>query len=267
MTYNFKVLVVSVQNKLFQIVILDLSNTYKNIAKLQFLCLLILSSKIHFFPGKKKLLLCSNKKWLNNLHCLSHLLRFFKTLITSRENGQKVWTFPVITQIFDLWSTPSQSHQNPVFIRFRNRINSWWWHKYILLNYGYAILDVFHSSLRRAVSLWRVDVHGQALTWQCLDYMFPKLLQQLSLLCVIQAAVHGPKSVMQRAKSHPCYSHQYSERFSICKMKESTVLLSCLAVKSQTCRSGLSPVKYKQLRQTRVPLNPSVPVWCHLVNR
>lgn len=89
----------------------------------------------HLFFTEKKLRLCSNKQKSNKQHCPSHLLRLLKkrpSLLTSRINGQKVWLVSIIIQTFDLWNIPSQSYQKTVFVRFRNKINSRWCHKYSL---------------------------------------------------------------------------------------------------------------------------------------
>lgn len=43
-------------------------------------------------------------------------------------------------------------------------------------------------------------------------FVFPILLQELHLLCVIRAAFRSPQSVMQSATSHLCDSHKRSER-------------------------------------------------------
>lgn len=106
------------------------------------------------------------------------------------------------------------------------------------LNYGYAPPDVFHSSVRKAVVCWQVDLHGQDLTWQCWDYCLGR--SNPKHICVSQAPARAPSSVcdsscisfppgcMQSATSHPRYSHQLSGIYSICKMKESPGLLSVL---------------------------------------
>lgn len=187
---------------------------------------------------------------------------------------------------FDLWNISSYSHQT--WVPLDSGI-SWigddttntacvaW----DFFNYGYATPDIFHSSVRKAVvcgrwksmgKIWlgSAEIAGWALETPNI-LVFPKLLQELHLLCVIQAALRSPQSVMQSATSHPCHSHQHWNTRYL-QNKGISRLAVCLAIRSQICKSGVPPDEYKQPRQTYMPLNSSIhpsiiPAQCHFVRR
>lgn len=91
-------------------------------------------------------------------------------------------------------------------------------------------------------------------------FLFPRFLQELTHLCVVQSAIQAPRFVMQSQKKHihVAQINTLNDSVFVFKIKEQTSLLSSLAVRSQISRSCLLPAEYKQLKQKCMPLKPSI---------